>query len=116
MDDPLRSASRGEPGQVATAPEPDETAAAANRNGSTPAASGTTSSAPKTTTAEPGTEANEEHSRMDQAEETVDRLAAKVAGFTSLVGKKAMRAAARLREAASDFWAEAQSIRRGDQS
>ena len=48
------------------------------------------------------------------AEETVDRLTSRVAGVTSFLGKKLLRAAARAREAVADFWAEAQSIRSGD--
>jgi len=117
MDDSVLSSPRGEPGPIGTAPDGDETTAAVHRNGSTPAASnGTTPPTPETTSADSGTATKEERSRVEQAEETVDRLAAKVAGTTSLLGKKFLRATARVREAASDFWAEAQSIRRGDQS
>jgi hypothetical protein len=50
-----------------------------------------------------------------RAEEIVDRWAANVAEFTSVWGRRAYRAAERVREEAQDLWAEAQSIRRGDQ-
>jgi hypothetical protein len=51
-----------------------------------------------------------------RAEEIVDRWANHISQFTSVWGRRAYRAAARVREEAQDFWAEAQSIRRGDQS
>jgi hypothetical protein len=51
-----------------------------------------------------------------RAEEMVDRWANNISQFTSVWGRRAYRAAARIREEAQDFWAEAQSIRRGDQS
>lgn len=50
-----------------------------------------------------------------RAEEIVDRWADGIARVTSVLGRRAYRAAARVREEAQDFWAEAQSIRRGEQ-
>ncbi len=52
--------------------------------------------------------------RMARAEEMVDQLAAKVAHFTSILGKQILWLGARLREEAEDMWEEAQSIRRGE--
>jgi hypothetical protein len=52
---------------------------------------------------------------VERAEEIVDRVAAKVAETTSVWGRKLLRFASRVKESAQDFWAEAQSIRRGDQ-
>jgi hypothetical protein len=50
-----------------------------------------------------------------RAEEMVDRWANNISAFTSVWGRRIYRAAARVREEAQDFWAEAQSIRKGDQ-
>lgn len=63
-----------------------------------------------------GTDAGEpgDPSRMDQAEKLADSLAANVAVYTALFGRKVIRLTAHLREAVEDMWAEAQSIRRGD--
>jgi hypothetical protein len=52
---------------------------------------------------------------VEKAEEAVDRLAAWVSDVTSVWGRRMLRAGSRIREEAEDFWAEAQSIRRGDQ-
>lgn len=54
--------------------------------------------------------------QVERAEEIVDRLAERVAHYTSVWGRQLWRASARIREEAEDLWAEAQSIRRGDQS
>jgi hypothetical protein len=56
-----------------------------------------------------------EASTMDRAEEMVDRLAQKVAHYTSAFGRALLRLGARAREEAEDIWAEAQNIRRGGQ-
>jgi hypothetical protein len=56
------------------------------------------------------------HSSMERAEEMVDRIAERVSHLTSVCGRKLLRLAARAREEAEDIWAEAQSIRRGEQS
>jgi hypothetical protein len=53
--------------------------------------------------------------QVARAEEIVDRLAARASELTSVWGRRLMRAAARIREEAEDVWAEAQSIRRGEQ-
>ena len=66
-------------------------------------------SEPSSAKAEP-----EERSRVDRAEEVVDRLALQMATFTSFLGRKIIHIAARVREEAEDLWAEAQNIRRGD--
>ena len=50
-----------------------------------------------------------------RAEEMVDRWSNNVSNFTSVWGRRLYRAAARVREEVQDFWAEAQSIRHGDQ-
>jgi hypothetical protein len=60
-------------------------------------------------------EAGPANERMARAEEMVDRLAEKLAHFTSVVGRKVLWLGARLREEAEDIWTEAQSIRRGEQ-
>jgi hypothetical protein len=54
-------------------------------------------------------------SSTERAEEIVDRVAERVSQLTSEWGRKLLRLAARAREEAEDIWAEAQSIRRGDQ-
>jgi len=53
--------------------------------------------------------------RVDRAEQMVDRLAEGVAGFTSRWGRRVLWLGTRVKEEAEDLWAEAQSIRRGDQ-
>jgi hypothetical protein len=58
----------------------------------------------------------EDRSRMDRAEEMVDRIAERVAQFTSVWGRKLLKLGARAREEAEDMWAEAQNIRRGGNS
>ncbi len=72
-----------------------------------------------TTSADAGTkgtaEPTEQSSRVAQAEKTIDQFATKVASFTSYLGKSFLWAGSRVREAAADFWAEAQSVRHGDQ-
>ena len=52
--------------------------------------------------------------RVERAEHVVDGVAAWVGNFTSVWGRRALRLGSRIREEAEDFWAEAQSIRRGD--
>jgi hypothetical protein len=64
---------------------------------------------------EPASQGNgAERSRMERAEEMVDRMAERVSEFTSVWGRKVLRLAARAREEAEDIWAEAQAIRRGE--
>lgn len=53
--------------------------------------------------------------QVARAEEIVDRLAERVAHYTSVWGRGLWRIGARVREEAEDVWGEAQSIRRGDQ-
>jgi hypothetical protein len=53
--------------------------------------------------------------RVDRAEQMVDKLAERVAGFTSRWGRRVLWLGTRIKEEAEDLWAEAQSIRRGDQ-
>jgi hypothetical protein len=72
-----------------TDPAPGATGSAASENGSDP--------------------------RIARAEQMVDRLAERVAGFTSTWGRRVLWLGARVKEEAEDMWAEAQSIRRGDQ-
>jgi hypothetical protein len=52
---------------------------------------------------------------MDRAEQIVDHLAERVADVTSRLGRGMLWLSTRLKEQAEDVWAEAQSIRRGDQ-
>jgi hypothetical protein len=81
-------------------------------NGSTPPSAAETKSPGPA--AEP--ESNDEApSKVEKAEELVDHLASRVAGWTSFLGRKIVQGSSRLREAAQDFWAEAQNIRRGKQ-
>jgi len=54
-------------------------------------------------------------SSTERAEEIVDRVAERVSQLTSEWGRKLLRLAARAREEAEDIWAEAHSIRRGEQ-
>ncbi len=86
----------------------------ANRNGSVP---------PSTTTpsgeAHPGTSpgersADSEIPAVERADQMVDEFAKKVATVTGVVAKGLLRFVARVREEASDIWAEAQNIRQGD--
>jgi len=58
---------------------------------------------------------DEAPSRVEKAEQLVDQLADKIAKFTSFLGRKIVKGTSRFREAAQDFWAEAQNIRRGKQ-
>jgi hypothetical protein len=53
--------------------------------------------------------------QVARAEEMVDRLAERAAQFTSVWGRRLARVVGRVKEEAQDMWAEAQSIRRGDQ-
>jgi hypothetical protein len=53
---------------------------------------------------------------MERAEEVVDRLGQRAGQIGSEVGQRLLRLAARAREEAEDFWAEAQSTRRRWQS
>ncbi len=52
-------------------------------------------------------------STVSRAEEMVDRVAARVAQWTSSFGRTLLRFGARAREEAEDMWAEAQHIRHG---
>jgi hypothetical protein len=52
---------------------------------------------------------------LQRAEELVDRMGERVAHYAAFLGTKIKELAARLREEAEDIWAEAQSIRRGEQ-
>jgi hypothetical protein len=85
-----------------------ERARSAEANGAKPADNASHDSAAPTDNGSP-------ESRIERAEEVVDRAAAWVANLTSDWGRRALRMGARIREEAEDFWAEAQSIRRGDQ-
>jgi hypothetical protein len=51
-------------------------------------------------------------SRLERAEKLADRLAANVAVYASLWGRKLIRLTAHMRETVEDMWAEAQDIRR----
>jgi hypothetical protein len=53
---------------------------------------------------------------MERAEEVVDRLGQRAGEIGSQVGQCVLRLAARAREEAEDIWAEAQSMRRREQS
>jgi len=53
--------------------------------------------------------------RVARAEQIVDRMAERVAGLTSVWGRRVLWLGTRIKEEAEDMWAEAQSIRRGDQ-
>jgi hypothetical protein len=58
---------------------------------------------------------NSSDARLNRAEQIVDGLAERVAGLTSRWGRRALWLGTRIKEEAQDMWAEAQSIRRGDQ-
>ena len=51
----------------------------------------------------------------ERAEELADRMGQRLGHVTMLVGLRVRKTAARGREEAEDMWAEAQSIRRGDE-
>jgi len=51
----------------------------------------------------------------ERAEELADRMGHRLGHVTTLVGLRIRKTAARGREEAEDMWAEAQSIRRGDE-
>jgi hypothetical protein len=53
---------------------------------------------------------------MQRAEVLADRLAERIGHYASIFGFKLMQFAARAKEEAEDIWAEAQSIRRGNQT
>ena len=53
---------------------------------------------------------------MERAEEVVDRLGQRAGQMGSEVGQRLLRLAARAREEAEDILAEAQSMRRREQS
>jgi hypothetical protein len=57
--------------------------------------------------------ARDREATLRRAEEIVDRTAAWVGHYASLLGQEVLRLAARAREEAEDIWAEAQSIRHG---
>jgi hypothetical protein len=52
---------------------------------------------------------------VDRADQLVERAAEKVASLTLRCGRGILRLLSRVREEAEDIWAEAQSIRHGDQ-
>jgi hypothetical protein len=52
---------------------------------------------------------------MQRAEVLVDRLGERIGHYVALFGFKLLRFAARAKEEAEDIWAEAQSVRRGQQ-
>jgi hypothetical protein len=56
------------------------------------------------------------HPTMERAEEVVDRLGQRAGQMGSEVGQRLLRLAARAREEAEDILAEAQSMRRREQS
>ena len=63
-----------------------------------------------------GQEAGAEPSpALQRAEELVDRMGERFAYYAAFLGAKIREFAARLREEAEDIWAEAQSLRRGEQ-
>jgi hypothetical protein len=57
----------------------------------------------------------ENGTHVARAEQLVDRFAEGIAGFTSRWGRRVLWLGTRIKEEAEDMWAEAQSIRRGDQ-
>jgi hypothetical protein len=61
------------------------------------------------------TAAAENGAHVARAEQLVDRFAERIAGFTSRWGRRVLWLGTRIKEEAEDMWAEAQSIRRGDQ-
>lgn len=54
--------------------------------------------------------------RVGRADESMEEIGRRFGRFASLIGDRAIRAAARAREEVEDIWAEAQAIRRGDHS
>jgi hypothetical protein len=78
---------------------------------------GDTSAAPADHGAGDGTgNAQANRSGFERAEEIVDRVAERVSSLANTVwGKRVLTAAAYAREAAQDFWAEVQEVRRGKQ-
>jgi hypothetical protein len=85
----------------------ESTASGTNTNGSNRTGTATNGAAPPNGSAS--------GPQVARAEEIVDRLAARAAEVTSVWGRRLLRAASRIREEAEDVWAEAQSIRRGEQ-
>jgi hypothetical protein len=71
------------------------------------------SSANQETSQTPGAD-TQGPSRLDRVEELMDTIGKKVGSFTSMLGQKLIRLASHAREGVEDFWAEAQSIRRGE--
>jgi hypothetical protein len=63
-----------------------------------------------TASQEPGTSP-----ALQRAEELVDRMGERLAHYAAFLGTKIKEWAAHLHEEAEDIWAEAQSIRRGEQ-
>jgi hypothetical protein len=61
---------------------------------------------------QPGDE-HDDRSGLEQAEELVDNLAARVSSLVGAWGRKFLRFTARARESAQDFWAEVQDFRHG---
>jgi hypothetical protein len=93
----------GRPGE----PAPAEKVATSNTEAghelaSTSAAGGETCAAP-------------DRSQVDRADQMVERAAEKVVSLSIRCGRGILRLLSRVREEAEDMWAEAQSIRRGDQ-
>jgi hypothetical protein len=103
---PPASEQAGDPASGRTAAEQSQVNGSAAVNGE-PGHEASPNPAP----ADPAAEAT----RTQRAEEIVDRLAVRVGNFTSVWGRRLLRVTSRIREEAQDIWAEAQSIRRGDQ-
>jgi hypothetical protein len=89
-------------GDSAPCPEANDPVNATQRNG-TVVASAEPAAPPSEAEPSPG-------STMQRAEQLADRFTENV----SWLGEKLRYAAARTREAVSDFWAEVQNVRRGD--
>jgi hypothetical protein len=118
MSEPLSTA--GENRTTSGAPTGEaSTAQPAGMNGSSAHHAGSTSepnrSADAASTANASEQATDAPPHVARAEEMVDRLADRVGQLTSVWGRRIARVAARVKEEAQDVWAEAQSIRRGDQ-
>jgi hypothetical protein len=104
--------SESSPGKAAANEQAAGAQSAPDRNGpvdaSSPASNGAVAPAATPTA---GPTAN---SAVQRAEVLADRLGARVASFTTTIGRSLFRFGARVREEAEDIWAEAQNIRRGD--
>jgi hypothetical protein len=71
--------------------------------------------APPGSEKDPTTDEQEGPSSLERAEELADQIGARIGFIASVVGRQVIRLAALTREAAEDFWAEAQDIRHGKQ-